>query len=484
MRRQRIARFWTRRFALPSPFAHTGRRAYVNRSASSTRLRWPRIVRQTSPTASLTTPVSSSFRYRVNRTLAPIRFDILITSWHASDGQLSLIPWAELPASSSLSRRQSSPPCRPRARTDCGGTLDRAMPDSPDSQVITAPSASRHRTCEALCDTNGMRSTNVATNVETNMKAYKATMCSGITRTKEFERKKLATHAVNVGTKCGHGCTYCSSGALLRMHRSFKNFGVSPFDNGYAIVDPDASARVARDARRMRKRGMIQLCTVVDAWSPEAQEHNLGRRCLEAILSEPEWTVRILTKNAAVIYDFDLIEQHRDRVLVGLSITGTPDKADAISVIEPNASSVTQRMAALWEAHARGLRTYAMFCPLLPGIADAPEQIDGLVRLAVECGVEEIFVEPVNARGAGLKATQEVLENRGHRAEATAIGTIRQAKEWSRYVVRLVSNVQISVRTHDDVDRLRILLYSSRLTAADQAEIRRDDAGVVWLGKK
>jgi len=166
-----------------------------------------------------------------------------------------------------------------------------------------------------------------------------------------------------------------------------------------------------------------------------------------------------------------------------LSITGTPDKNDAVTAIEPNASPIAQRMAALWEAHARGLRTYAMFCPLLPGIADAPEQIDGFVRLAVECGAEEIFVEPVNARGAGLKATQEVLNDHGHRAEATAIGTIRQVKEWSRYVVRLVSAIQRSVRAHYDLDRLRILLYPSRLTAEDVARIRGDDAGVVWLGK-
>jgi hypothetical protein len=37
-----------------------------------------------------------------------------------------------------------------------------------------------------------------------------------------------------------------------------------------------------------------------DAWSPEAQEHDLGRRCLAAILSQPGWTVRVLTKNDAV----------------------------------------------------------------------------------------------------------------------------------------------------------------------------------------
>ena len=70
----------------------------------------------------------------------------------------------------------------------------------------------------------------------------------------------------------------------------------------------------------MKKRGLVQLCTTVDAWAPEAQDYNLGRRCLEALLAEPGWTVRILTKNAAVSKDFDLIERHRDRVMVGISL--------------------------------------------------------------------------------------------------------------------------------------------------------------------
>ena len=181
------------------------------------------------------------------------------------------------------------------------------------------------------------------------MQVYETSLESGITRTKEFERKKLATHAVNVGTKCGHGCLYCGSGARLRMDESFSTVDKSPFEQGYAIVDPATPERVARDAKRIRKRGMVQLCATVDAWSPEAQEHDLGRRCLEAILSEPGWTVRILTKSAAVIHDFDLIERYADRVLVGLSITGTPDKTDILSIVEPNASPIQQRTPAACE---------------------------------------------------------------------------------------------------------------------------------------
>lgn len=65
------------------------------------------------------------------------------------------------------------------------------------------------------------------------MHVFRTALQSGITRTREFERKKLAEFAINVGTKCGHDCTYCSSGALLRMHQSFKQVGRNPFESGY-----------------------------------------------------------------------------------------------------------------------------------------------------------------------------------------------------------------------------------------------------------
>lgn len=316
------------------------------------------------------------------------------------------------------------------------------------------------------------------------MQIYQTMLKGGITRSREFERKKLASFGVNVGTKCGHGCHYCSSGAILRMNPSFGEAGESPFTGGYAIVDPDTPDRVARDAARIRNPGIVQLCTTVDAWSPEAQEHDLGRRCLEAILAEPGWTVRILTKNAAVANEFDLIQKHADRVLVGLSLTASADKADVMSVVEPHASPNTERMAVLEEAHRLGLRTYGMLCPLLPGISNAPGQVDSLVRFVVKCGAEEIFVEPVNARANCLGLTQKALEEAGYHAEAKAVESIRTRKVWSMYVRNLIANVQRSVRKHSDIERLRLLLYPTGLTAAHEDEIRKDDAGVVWLDKK
>ena len=304
----------------------------------------------------------------------------------------------------------------------------------------------------------------------------------GITRTKAFKEKGLAAYAVNVGMRCGNHCTYCSTPSVVRMHACFGTLGKSPFAQGYAIVDPDIVGLVEHDARSLRNRGLIQMCTLTDAWAQEARDHDLGRRCLEAVLPQPGWTVRALTKNAEIVKDFDVVEKYRERVLVGLSLTGTPDQEAVLTVIEPYASSIGERMAVLCHAHERGLRTFGMLCPLLPGIGDRPEQINELARFAAQCSAEEVFAEAVNPRGRGLILTQQALAEHGYASQAQAIGAIRNKTGWSKYVVGLLKNLQSSMRRFSDIDKLRFLLYPGGLTPEALADIGEDGSGVVWLG--
>jgi DNA repair photolyase len=226
---------------------------------------------------------------------------------------------------------------------------------------------------------------------------------------------------------------------------------------------------------------LIQICTTTDAWCPSARRFNLGRKCLEAVLNEPDWTVRVLTKNHEVENDFDLIRQYKDRVLVGLSITATSDKSQIMQSVEINASPIKERMRVMREARKLGLRTYAMLCPLLPGIADSQEQIDSYVQFAESIGAEEIFSEAVNPRGKSIILTQEALEKAGYFKEAQAVEAVRNQKNWSEYTFQLIRNLQCSVRKYSDISKLRFLLYPSGLLAEHTKQIKNDDEGVIWL---
>lgn len=312
---------------------------------------------------------------------------------------------------------------------------------------------------------------------------YECDMGVGISSTPAFEEKGLATHAINTGTKCNNDCYYCFVASLpVRMHKSFKQHGLVPSEFGYAIIDPDKPEKVARDARKFKGKGVIQLCTYTDAWSPAAREYGMGRNLLKAVLeNNSELSVRILTKNHQVEDDFDLIEQYRDRVQVGLSLTATRSKSKIMEAVETNASTNIERMRVLKKAHKMGIRTFGMLCPLLPSIADSRQDIDELVKFCEEIGCEEIFSETLNSRAKGLELTRDALSQGRYYEEAQAIQTITKRSDWSKYALELIKNVQSSVREHSDINKLKFLLYPKGLVAEHREQIENDDAGIKWL---
>jgi len=55
---------------------------------------------------------------------------------------------------------------------------------------------------------------------------------------------------------------------------------------------------------------------------------------------------------------------------------------------------------------------------------------------------------------------------------------IRRRHNWSDYIIRLIRNVQQSIRKYYDINKLKFLQYPSGLKPKDIAEIEKDDAGV------
>jgi DNA repair photolyase len=290
------------------------------------------------------------------------------------------------------------------------------------------------------------------------VKRHKKKPESGIVRSRKLEEKRLASYAVRI-----------ASGS-----------GGSP---GCATLGPNAPEHVARDARCIKGKGTLQLCEAMDAWSPQARRHDLGRLCLEAILDASSLTVRILTGRAEVQQDFDLIEQHRDRVLLGMRISGAPHQDEALRVIEPDASPIGERMAVMQEAAKRGLRTYVMLSPLLPGIGATSTALFQMLHFAEECRAEEVFAELPDPYGPELKRYSEGLATAGFQKESEAVGRIQGGAQWSRYVAQLWAMFRAHAHRFFTPDKLRFLVYPSGMDDDDLAGIWLSGEGVVWLGR-
>jgi len=300
-----------------------------------------------------------------------------------------------------------------------------------------------------------------------------------ITRSPEFEKKTLATHALNVGLMCGHGCLYCSTPATLRMKaRLFHEYGGSSFKAfaaGESVVDPTTPDRLGRALASLKPTDTVMLSTLTDAWSPEAQTYGVGRKCLEKVLRESKAQVRILTKNAAVANELDLLAKFRDRVVLGMSITAPLSKAKVAEVLEPKASSIKERLDALQVAHEAKVPIFGMLCPCLPGVADRSDDLEEMLAMIKPFDPVAIWAEPVNPRGPGLSLCQEALAAAGFSSIANEVRFIRGEREHLDYTARLIGNLNVAAAGAGLKPLLKILVYS------DGKDFSGDASSVVWL---
>ncbi len=315
------------------------------------------------------------------------------------------------------------------------------------------------------------------------LNVYVRPRSDGIKETPEFKKKGLCNYAVNVGMACGHQCAYCSSPALRFRSPLYGELSISAYDRGYAVIDPKTPERILKAIPDLTAEHVIQMCTMDDAWSPEARRFNVGRKCLEILLKETPAQVRILTKSAEVVKDFGVAKGFEARVMVGLSTGIPPSREDVAVAVEPNASPVRARLKALRKARDMGLRTYGMLCPCLPVVSSEEAALETLFDEVLGCGVEDIWLEPLNSRGKGLHHTVEALRTARLTTEADAVDAIRSGVGWSSFATHVIQNA-IRVATQKGVlDKLHVLLYPDRLTPPDRETLEKCKRGIVWLGK-
>jgi len=76
--------------------------------------------------------------------------------------------------------------------------------------------------------------------------------------------------------------------------------------------------------------------------------------------------VRILSKNAKIVDVMEEFLSYADRISFSLSITAPRSKAEFSAIVEPNASSIPERLDALRRAKEMGFNIYGMICPCCP----------------------------------------------------------------------------------------------------------------------
>ncbi|MCW5716126.1 MAG: PA0069 family radical SAM protein [Bauldia sp.] len=203
--------------------------------------------------------------------------------------------------------------------------------------------------------------------------------------------------SINPYRGCEHGCAYC----FARPTHAY--MGLSPgldFETRL-FAKPDAARLLERELSKPGyKVETIAIGTNTDPYQPIEKRYRIMREILE-VLSRANHPVGILTKNALVTRDIDLLAPMAERglVKVGLSVT-TLDRKLA-RAMEPRASTPAKRLEAMRLLSEAGIPTFVMTAPIIPALNE-PE-MERILDAAKAQGV----------RDAGyvlLRLTQEVAE--------------------------------------------------------------------------
>jgi DNA repair photolyase len=173
-------------------------------------------------------------------------------------------------------------------------------------------------------------------------------------------------YSINPYRGCAHGCSYCYA------RPSHEYLGLSAgLDFEAKIFVKERAPALFRDALASPSWSPepIMLSGVTDCYQPAEQRFRLTRGCLEVAL-EAKQPMCIITKNALVTRDLDLLAEMASRRLVSVALSVTTLDAKLAREMEPRTSSPAARLRAMAELSAAGVPTTVMVAPVIPGLND------------------------------------------------------------------------------------------------------------------
>lgn len=197
------------------------------------------------------------------------------------------------------------------------------------------------------------------------------------------------TVGVNPYRGCEHGCSYC----YARTYHEHLGMSAGLDFETKIMVKRRAPAllRAALSAPSWRPRP-IGMSGATDCYQPVERRLRLTRGCLE-VLAEFANPLHLITKNALVVRDADLLARLAADRCVGVAISLTSLRPELSRVMEPRASDPAARLEAVRRLSAAGIPVGVNLAPIIPGLTD--EELPAMLRAAAEAGAKHASYQVV-----------------------------------------------------------------------------------------
>ncbi len=187
-------------------------------------------------------------------------------------------------------------------------------------------------------------------------------------------------YSVNPYRGCEHGCVYC----YARPTHEYIGFNAG-LDFESRIMVKERAPELLRDwlSRDEYVPEWIAFSGVTDCYQPIERRLELTRRCLQ-VVAECGQPIGIVTKNALVARDIDLLQPMAERRTAKVMLSVTTLDPELARTLEPRTSTPDARLRTIRELSAARIETGVMIGPVIPGLNDS--EIPAILAAAKEAG--------------------------------------------------------------------------------------------------
>jgi DNA repair photolyase len=155
------------------------------------------------------------------------------------------------------------------------------------------------------------------------------------------------------------------------------------------MVKPEIHRLLEQELKkRSWKPSTISLSGNTDCYQPIERKLELTRKCLEILLKYRN-PVGVITKNALVLRDIDLLKELAQLQLVNVTISITTLDKELHRVMEPRTSTPEQRLKAIEALANAGISVGVSLAPVIPGLNDS--EMPAILKRANDNGATFAF---------------------------------------------------------------------------------------------
>lgn len=232
-----------------------------------------------------------------------------------------------------------------------------------------------------------------------------------LNKKKERDAWFLDDYSVNLYSSCQFNCLYC----YIRGSKYGQNLesSLSVKINAIELLDRQLFNRAKKN-----QQGVVVLSSATDPYVQIDKSYQLTRQALELLLKY-RFPVHLITKSPEVERDFDLLHEIDKQAILppdlqgkisGTTLTFSFSTLDDTvgKIFEPGAPLPSDRLKGLVEARKEGFRSGVSLMPLLPGISDTDESLEGLYTAFSDADAQYIMPAGLTLFGYD-KASSKVL---------------------------------------------------------------------------